>query len=110
MSVNEPTASGGMNASVCAVSLCRHITWALKTAKKNVAQTSIGGNEMVVSIKNETLIAENVEVDMETLGRAQSFRVHPITRQEAQQAIVGAVLTALSWEDRKRLEAYIKGE
>jgi len=65
---------------------------------------------MVTSIKNETLIAENVEVDMETLRRAQGFAVNPPSRTDARIAIVEAVILALYPEDRKRLEAYIKGE
>lgn len=65
---------------------------------------------MPVSIKNETLIAENVEVDMETLEKAQSYQVHPNIRHQAQQDIVEAFIRALYQDDRERLEAYIKGE
>jgi len=59
-------------------------------------------------MKNEVLIAENVEVDMETLATAQSHRAHPITRTGALYDIWNAVIEALGPEDRKRLEEYRK--
>jgi len=52
-----------------------------------------------------TLIAENVEVDMETLRIAQSVNEHPVARHTAQTCIVDAVINALYPEDKKRLEA-----
>lgn len=61
---------------------------------------------MVTNIKNETLVAENVEVDMETLSIAQSCREHPISRNCARMDIVEAVIKALYPEDREKLEAY----
>jgi len=54
-------------------------------------------------IENETLVAENIEVDMETLNEAMSCRV---TMDKARVRIVEAVIAALDPEDRKKLEAY----
>jgi len=59
--------------------------------------------------RESTLVAENVEVDMETLRIAQSVRVHPLDRHRAEARIVDAVINALEPEDRKRLEAYERG-
>lgn len=58
----------------------------------------------------EILVAENVEVDMETLRTAISAnpKVYAITL--ARCRIVDAVKNALAPEDRKRLEAYCNGE
>lgn len=56
-------------------------------------------------MENETLIAENVEIDMETLSKAWDGRAFHITR-EARVSIVVAVLNALSPEDRNKLEEY----
>ena len=56
------------------------------------------------------LIAENVEIDMETLRKAQCISYHPIARERAHQQIVEAVLKGLGPEDRQRLEAYVRGE
>ena len=61
---------------------------------------------MTITVKNETLIAENVEVDMEILRIAQSVNEHPLVRHQAQSCIVDAVINALYPEDRKRFEAY----
>ena len=63
-----------------------------------------------MQIVSETLTAENVEVDMETLRTAQSVNGHPLARHRAQKAIVESVIGALDPEDRKRLEAYERGE
>lgn len=52
---------------------------------------------------DKTLIAENVEVDIETLRIAKSCMEHPLVRQRAQEAIVDSVIAALNPEDRKRL-------
>ena len=56
---------------------------------------------------NGTLVAENVEVDMETLRLSQSYQVHPLSRRIAQANIAEAVIKALYPEDREKLEAYI---
>lgn len=61
------------------------------------------------AIQNGTLIAENVELDMETLRIAQSVMEHPLARHQAQACIMDAVINALDPEDRKRLEAYERG-
>jgi len=58
------------------------------------------------AINNKTLVAENVEVDMETLRIAQSLRVHPLARHRAQEEIIEAVIKGLDTEDRKALESY----
>jgi len=58
-----------------------------------------------MQVVSETLNAENVEVDMETLRIAQSVREHPLARHRAQKAIVESVIGALDPEDRRRLEA-----
>jgi hypothetical protein len=65
---------------------------------------------MTITVKNETLVAENVEVDMETLKVAVSTnpQIHSITL--ARCRIVNAVINALDPGDRKRLEAYGSGE
>ena len=60
--------------------------------------------------EKRTLVAENVELDMETLRIAQSVNGHPLARHRAQKAIVESVIGALDPEDRKRFEAYEKGE
>ena len=60
---------------------------------------------MAITVKNETLNAENVELDMETLRIAQSVRGHPLARHRAQKTIVDAVINALDTEDKRRLEA-----
>ena len=65
---------------------------------------------MAITVKNEALTAENVEIGMETLRIAQSVNGHPLARHRAQKAIVESVIGALDSEDRKRLEAYAKGE
>jgi hypothetical protein len=57
--------------------------------------------------RNGILIAENVEIDMETLDKAQSYRVHPLTREKALGEVLDAVTKALYPKDRERLEAYI---
>ena len=56
----------------------------------------------------EALITENVEVDIETLADALSYRVNPYTRSNARQRIAEAVLKALTPEDRRKLETYQK--
>ena len=58
-------------------------------------------------MENETLIAENVEIDMETLCIATSsaLRNH-LAQYHARIAILDAVEYALSPEDRKKLEEY----
>ena len=58
----------------------------------------------------QTLTAENVEVDMETLRLAKSPREHPLVQRRALEAIRDAVIAALYPEDRERLEAYEKEE
>ena len=63
---------------------------------------------MVITVKNETIIAENVELDMETLRIAQCVSFHPLARERAHQRIIEAVINALDPEDRKRFEAYQK--
>ena len=50
------------------------------------------------------LVAENVDVDMETLRVAQSAWAHPIERHRAQARIVDRVIGALAPDDRRRLE------
>ena len=62
------------------------------------------------AVQNKTLIAENVEVDMETLRTATSAnpKVYAITI--ARCRIVNAVLNALAPKDRKLFEAYSNGE
>jgi hypothetical protein len=55
------------------------------------------------------LIAENVELDMETLRIAQSVNEHPLARHRAQACIMEAVINGLDPEDRQRFEAYEKG-
>jgi hypothetical protein len=65
---------------------------------------------MTTGIKNETLVAENVEVDMETLSTSMSFLVPSLTRRNALIDVRDAVIKALSPDDREKLEAYIKGE
>jgi len=56
-------------------------------------------------IENETLIAENVEVDIETLINAQSHpSMHAISK--AKDKVVEAFIDALYPEDREKLEAY----
>lgn len=64
----------------------------------------------MITTEDKTLIAENVEVDMETLRIAKSSREHPLARHRAQAAIVEAVIKGFYPEDRKRLEAYERGE
>lgn len=56
-------------------------------------------------MENETLIAENVEVDMETLADAmgQGYCSHI-----ARWAVINVLIEALYPEDRKRLEDYRK--
>jgi len=61
---------------------------------------------MAITVKNETLIAENVEVDMETLRIAQSVNAHPLARHRAQETIVDSVIGALYPEDKKGFEEY----
>jgi len=56
------------------------------------------------------LVAENVEIDMETLRKAQCVSYHPLARERAHQQIIEAVLKGLDPEDRQRLEAYVRGE
>ena len=63
-----------------------------------------------MQIVSETLIAENVEVDMETLRIAQSVRGHPLARHRAQKTIMDAVINALDPKDKQRFEAYETGE
>jgi len=46
-------------------------------------------------IENETLIAENVEVDMEVIRLAQNFNAHPLARLQALNTIGEAVVNAL---------------
>jgi len=58
-----------------------------------------------MQVVSETLNAENVELNMETLRTAQSVRVPPFSRLIAQKRIVEAVIKALDPEDRKQLEA-----
>jgi len=62
-----------------------------------------------MQVVSETLTAENVEVDMETLRIAQSVNGHPLARHRAQKTIVESVIGALDPEDRKRFEAYQEG-
>ena len=62
-----------------------------------------------MQVVSETLTAENVEVDMETLRTAQSVNGHPLARHRAQKAIVESVIGALDPEDRRRFEAYQEG-
>ena len=57
-------------------------------------------------MENEILIAENVEIDMETLRKSLSMHVNPLTRSTARVDIIMAIVEALSPEDRKRLEEY----
>ena len=57
-------------------------------------------------MENETLVAENVEIDMETLRIARSLLVSRIVRHVALTCIADAVENALSPADRKRLEEY----
>lgn len=57
-------------------------------------------------IENETLTAENIEVDMDTLDCALSSRIHPIVQSKARLKIVELVCNALYPEDREKLEAY----
>ena len=56
-------------------------------------------------MENETLVAENVEIDMETLSNAFEGCTSHIMR-EARVSIVLAVLKALSPADRNKLEEY----
>jgi len=58
-------------------------------------------------IENETLIAENVEVDMETLRIAQSFGNNMISRNNARMEIVEAVIKALYPDDKAKLDVYM---
>ena len=62
-----------------------------------------------MQVVSETLIAENVELDMETLRIAQSVNGHPLARHRAQKTIVESVIGALDPEERKRFEAYQEG-
>jgi len=61
----------------------------------------------MTQVLTETLITK-VEVDMETLGLAQSLREHPLVRHRAQEEIIEAVIKGLDPEDRERFEAYQK--
>ena len=63
-----------------------------------------------ITTEDKNLIAENVEVDMETLRIAQCVSYHPITRERAHQRIINAVIKSLDPEDRRRLQSYEKGE
>lgn len=58
-----------------------------------------------MTIENETLIAENVEVDMETLISAQCHQGR-LALDLARDKVVEAFLAALYPEDREKLEAY----
>lgn len=64
----------------------------------------------VEKAKSEVLVAENVEVDMETLRIAQCVSSHPLARERAHQRIIEAVINALDPKDRQQFEAYQKGE
>lgn len=57
-------------------------------------------------MENEILIAENVEIDMETLYKALSVSSHYLVRGRATVSIVEAVIKALSPEARNKLEEY----
>lgn len=61
-------------------------------------------------METKVLNAENVEVDMEALRIAQCVSYHPLARERAHQQIIGAVIKGLEPQDRKRFEAYEKGE
>ena len=66
---------------------------------------------MAVEVRNGTLVAENVEVDMETLRLARAIaKEHPLVRHQAQACVVDALVSALDSEDRRRLEEYERQE
>jgi len=58
-------------------------------------------------IENETLVAENVEIDMETLEDAQSYGKNLIRRDMARDRIVEAVIEALYPDDKAKLDVYM---
>jgi len=58
-------------------------------------------------IENETLTAENVEVDLETLEDAQSYGENLIRRNRARDKIVEAVIEALYPDDKAKLDLYM---
>ena len=55
--------------------------------------------------KTTKVIAENVEVDIETLRIANCVSCHHLTRKRAHQQIIEAVIKGLEPEDRGKLEA-----
>ena len=57
-------------------------------------------------MENEILIAENVEIDLDTLAGTQSPQVNRYKQEWLKDIIVNKVIKALSPEDRKRLEEY----
>ena len=57
-------------------------------------------------MENEILIAENVEIDMETLAMATSPRYNTYMKRVAGHVILYEIIKALSPADRKKLEEY----
>ena len=58
----------------------------------------------------EVLVAENVEIDMETLAKAHSCRIPHLDRFSALCEMRRIVVKALSPEDRKRFKEYQEQE
>ena len=56
-------------------------------------------------MENETLIAENVEIDMETLTSAE-YGWTRLAKTQARIRVTEAVIKALSPESRNKLEEY----
>ena len=57
-------------------------------------------------MENEILIAENVEIDMETISKSLSIHTNNLTRSTARVDIIQAIIKALSPEDKIKLEEH----
>jgi len=65
---------------------------------------------MAIDLGDRIIVAENVEVDMDTLRRAKDIgHEMPHKRLEAALEVIKAVEKALYPDDRKRLELYMRG-
>jgi len=64
-----------------------------------------------MDLEDRIIVAENVEVDMDTIRQAKDI-VHELThkRLEAALRVIEAIETALYPDDRKRLQFYMRGD
>ena len=56
-------------------------------------------------MNNETINIENIEIDLETLANAGSYRA-TLVQTKARREVVEAVIEALDPEDARKLEEY----